>query len=122
MAKKNYSKMSTENVKKEDIKESLDPIAKAVEAAEVAETVEEAVVEETVKEPENKVQIGVVCNCVKLNVRNNPHPNAHIELTIDNGTEVEVTGEEGDFYSVRKGTVSEGFTGWCMKKFIKVKE
>lgn len=117
MAKKNYSKMSTENVKKEDIKESLDPIAEAVEAAEpIAEVVEQP------KEPEKKVKIGVVCDCVKLNVRNNPHPNAHIELVIDKGTEVEVTGEEGDFYSVRKGTVSEGFTGWCMKKFIKVKE
>ena len=119
MAKKNYSKMSTENVKKEDIKESLDPIAEAVEAAEPV--VEETAVEPK-KEPKKKVKIGVVCNCVKLNVRNNPHPNAHVELTIDNGTEVEIVGSEGDFYSVRKGTTTEGFHGWCMKKFIKVKE
>lgn len=118
MAKKNYSKMSTENVKKEDIKESLDPIAEAVEAVEpVVETVEEPT-----KEPEKKIQIGVVCDCVKLNVRNNPHPNASIELTIDKGTEVEITGSEGDFYSVCKGTTTEGFNGWCMKKYIKIKD
>lgn len=118
MAKKNYSKMSTENVKKEDIKESLDPIAEAVEAA---EPVEETAVEPK-KELEKKVKIGVVCDCVKLNVRNNPHPNAHIELTIDKGTEVEIVGSEGDFYRVRKGTTTEGFNGWCMKKYIKVKQ
>ena len=117
MAKKNYSKMSTENVKKEDIQESLDPVVETVEAAEpVVEAVAEAP-----KEPEKKVKIGVVCDCVKLNVRTNPHPNAHIELTINKGTEVEIVGEEGDFYSIRKGTTTEGFNGWCMKKFIKIK-
>lgn len=119
MSKRNYSKMSTENVKKEDIQESLDPIVETVEEA-VTEPVEETVVEQP-KEPEKKVKIGVVCDCVKLNVRSNPHLNAHIELTIDKGTEVEIVGEEGDFYSVRKGTVTEGFNGWCMKKFIKIK-
>lgn len=118
MSKKNYSKMSTDKVKKEDIQESLDPIAEAVEAVEPA--VETVV--EPVEEPEKKVKIGVVCDCVKLNVRTNPHPNAHIERTIDKGTEIEIDGEEGDFYSIRKETVSEGFNGWCMKKFIKIKD
>ena len=112
MAKTNYNKMST---KPEEVAET------PVEAVE--ETVETPIVEEAVveKKPEKKIKKGVVVNCVKLNVRNNPHPNAAIELTIDKGTEVEIVGSNGDFYNVRKDTVTEGFTGWCMKQYISVK-
>jgi hypothetical protein len=110
MAKTNYNKMSDKT--KEDVKKEVEPIVEEV----VTET--EPVVE---KKPEKKVKKGVVVDCLKLNVRTNPHPNAAIELTIDKGTEVEITGENGDFYSVRKGTVTEGFNGWCMKKYISVK-
>ena len=110
MAKTNYNKMA--NNLKEDVKKEVEPVVEEV----ITET--EPVVE---KKPEKKVKKGVVVDCLKLNVRTNPHPNAAIELTIDKGTEVEITGENGDFYSVRKGTVTEGFNGWCMKKYISVK-
>lgn len=108
MAKTNYNKMST---KAEVVVET--PV----------EVVEEPVVEEVVveKKPEKKIKKGIVVNCSKLNVRTNPHPNAFIERTIDKGTEVEIVDSNGDFYSVRKGTPTEGFTGWCMKKYISVK-
>ena len=111
MAKTNYNKMA--NKSKEDVK--IETEAAAVEEV-VTET---APVEE--KKPEKKIKKGIVVDCVKLNVRTNPHPNAAIELTIDKGTEVEIVRSEGDFYFVRKGTPTEGFNGWCMKKYISVK-
>jgi uncharacterized protein YgiM (DUF1202 family) len=124
MAKTNYNKMS--NKPKEDVKNEVEVV---VEETEVAEVITEApAVEETVtdapapeKKPAKKVKIGVVSNCSKLNVRTNPHPNAHVELIIDKGTEVEIVGSNGDFYDVRKGTTTEGFSGWCMKKYISIK-
>ena len=111
MSKKNYNKMYNEtnevaNVEVETV------------TTEVETPVEEVVVE---KAPEKKVKIGVVTDCEKLNVRTNPHPNAAIDLVITKGTEVEIIGAKGDFYNVRKGTTTEGFNGWCMKKYISVR-
>lgn len=118
MAKTNYNKMAK-------IREPIDvpPVAETTSLDEKP-VVEEAIApEEPVVEtkPENKIQKGIVVDCLKLNVRNNPHPNAAIELTIDKGTEVEIVGSNGDFYNVRKGTTTEGFSGWCMKKYISIK-
>lgn len=110
MAKKNYNKMYEET--KEDVKIEVETVV------ENEPTTEDVVVK---KAPEKKVKIGVVANCEKLNVRNNPHPNAAIELVISKGTEVEIVDSNGDFYCVRKGTTTEGFNGWCMKKYISVK-
>jgi uncharacterized protein YgiM (DUF1202 family) len=120
MAKTNYNKMS--NKPKEDVNNEVEVIVEETEVvAEVA--VEETVVEAPTpeKKPAKKVKIGVVSNCEKLNVRSKPHPNAAVELVIDKGTEVEIVGSNGDFYNVRKGTTTEGFSGWCMKKYISVK-
>ena len=113
--KKNYSKISTEKVKAERTEETkvestLEPVI-----SDSANEVTEAPVEK-------KTKIGIVTGCAKLNVRNNPSPNAAIERTIDQRTEVEITGSHGDFYCVRKGDVTNGFTGWCMKKYISVKK
>lgn len=110
--KKNYNKMSTEKAKAETAVDTVidetvvtEPIVKKAEAPK--------------REPK---KFGVVVNCEKLNVRNNPHPNAAIELTIEKGTKVEIVGSNGDFYNVRKGTITEGFDGWCMKKYISVEK
>ena len=110
MAKTNYNKMSK---KTEEV-----PVETG--SFELEQTTTE-VVETKVEEPKVELKKGVVVNCSKLNVRTNPHPNAHVELTIDKGTEVEIVRSEGDFYFVRKGNATEGFNGWCMKKFISVK-
>lgn len=109
MAKKNYSKMSTDKVKSDPVVETS-----SLDVEQTVEVVDEPVVETPVKK-------GVVVNCVQLNVRNNPHPNAAIELVIKQGTEVDIIDSNGDFYHVRKGTTTEGFDGWCMKKYISVK-
>lgn len=119
MAKTNYNKMA--NKAKEDVKnEVVETSSLEIEQTtnEVEPAIEEPIVE---KKPEKKVKKGVVINCSKLNVRTNPHPNAHIELTIDNGTEVIIDRSEGDFYFVHKDNTTEGFNGWCMKKYISVK-
>lgn len=111
--KKNYNKISTEKAKTE----SVEPIVETT-SLDVDTVTEEVVVE---KKPEKKIKKGIVVDCLKLNVRTNPHPNAHIELTIDKGTEVEIVDSNGDFYFVRKDATTEGFNGWCMKKYISVK-
>jgi uncharacterized protein YgiM (DUF1202 family) len=123
MSKTNYNKISKKSESIEPIMEttslgSVEVVADVVETESITVTNSEKVV--TKKKPEKKIKKGVVVDCVKLNVRNNPHPNAAIELTIDKGTEVEITDSVGEFYCVRKGTTTEGFTGWCMKKFISV--
>ena len=120
MGKTNYNKMA--NKPKEDVMPafvettSLDetPVVEEVVAPEAEAVVEEVAVE-------NEVKIGVVVDCMKLNVRNNPSMMAEIALTIDKGTEVEILDECDDFYFVRKDNTTEGFSGWCMKKYISVK-
>ena len=121
MAKTNYNKMSNKNKVEQEVVETssleIEQTTTEIEESVVYTEVEETVVGTTPAE----VKVGVVVDCSLLNVRTNPHPNAHIKLTIPKGTEVEIEGSDGDFYFVRKSTPTEGFCGWCMKKYISVK-
>ncbi len=92
------------------------------ESDNVAEVKTETAESEAVQPQKIEVKKGVVVNCSRLNVRTNPHPNAAVDLIIEEGTEVEITDSNGEFYHVRKGTTTEGFNGWCMKKYIAVKK
>ena len=124
MAKTNYSKMAKVKEDVTPIMETTSLDAKPVveETVVVNTAAEETIAEKVVeKKPEPKIKKGVVINCLKLNVRTNPSSNATIALTIDKGAEVEIVGSTGDFYNVRGGTVTEGFSGWCMKKYISIK-
>lgn len=93
--------------------------------APVEETVEtEVEVVEEVVEPEVPVQetkLGVVTGCQKLNVRAEASANATVLGTIDDNTEVEVNEVESteDFYKI---CTTAGVEGFCMKKFISVKQ
>lgn len=116
MGKKNYNKISTEKVK---------------ENIEVAETKEETVVEpevietkdEPVTEPEApKMVIGIVSGYTKLNVRKKPNANADVECVIPKNSEVEIEYDDGEFYEVCALPGNEYFHGYCMKKFISIKE
>lgn len=99
--KKNYNKISTEAKTEE-------PIVDVVEDVEV--------VEETV--PESVPQIGVVCNCQKLNVRKKPDTDAKVACIINADEEVEIIDDSNkDFYEVKANKVK----GFCMKKYIKIK-
>lgn len=122
MAKTNYNKMSNKN------KEDLEPVIEEV-VTEVDPDVEETIVEveesvtETTEGTIEEVKKGIVIGCSKLNVRNNPAITAAVVCVITKGTEVEVLEDRsyGDFYYVRKGTPTEGFSGYCMKKYISIK-
>lgn len=105
MSKKNYAKYA----KKQDeeiINESI-----------VVEKDVEPVVEDNLVS-ENK--IGIVTNCVRLNVRKEPKTDAAIVCEIDNKTEVEIYENEStrEFYKV---CMASGIEGFCMKKYITIK-
>lgn len=92
--KRNYNKISTE----------------AAKAEPTTEVVEEVI--ETVKDPVHEIKFGVVCKCSKLNVRAAADPNAKIIGTLNNGTQVDIYGEEGEFYKIAPDNA------YCMKKYI----
>lgn len=89
----------------------------------VAEIVEPVVEEEIVETEENVPApaapiIGVVTDCVKLNVRKEPSLDAPILRTILLATEVVINEEESteDFYKV----YVEGLSGFCLKAKINI--
>lgn len=65
------------------------------------------------------LEIGVVSNCKKLNVRAEPDVNADVICVIDKGTKVSIDMIESteDFYAVY---LVSGVEGYCMKEFIAV--
>lgn len=86
-------------VKKSEVKEKLDIIQEATQP--------------------NPTKVGVVKDCIKLNVRHAARPNALVVTTIPLKAEVKVDAsfEHKEFYKVVTETGVEGF---CMKKYIKV--
>lgn len=77
-----------------------------------------------VVEPEPEIfepTIGVVVNCTKLNVREQPSAGADIVCVLVALDEVQIDEDESteDFYKVC--TVS-GLEGFCMKKYIVIRE
>lgn len=66
------------------------------------------------------LEIGVVSNCKKLNVRAEPDVDADVVCIIDEGTEVSIDMIEStdEFYAVY---LVSGVEGYCMRKFIAVK-
>lgn len=109
----NYSKPQTAPV---------EPVVEDDTVVPVIEEVVEEVVEATEPEIEEAVEevtevIGVVTDCVKLNVRKAPNATAEIICTIPLGTEVMIDEDKstGDFYAI---CTEAGVEGYCMKKFI----
>ena len=83
------------------------------EPVEPVESVEPEVIEEV--EP----TIGVVVDCLKLNVREDAETGASIVGTINASTEliIDMAQSTSEFYKV---ITSSGIEGFCMKKFIRV--
>lgn len=116
MSKKNYNKISTE----------------AAKANVEVETTEETVIEEVIEpiveeEPKVEVIYGVVDNCARLNVRSKPNIKSEVVCVIPAGLKVVVEKADvhGNFYKVKSvdnGNASEGFNGFCMKKYITIKK
>lgn len=72
----------------------------------------------TEKLTDNTSSTGVVCNCENLNVREEPSKESKSLCIIKAGDEVEVNGEDTDFYNV---ITESGVKGYCMKQFISLK-
>ena len=81
---------------------------------------EVSAVEETVtEEPVVKEVIGVVVDCVKLNVRAKPNGDADVVGTVNASVDVIIDKKNStnDFYKV---CTAAGLEGYCMKKYIKI--
>lgn len=108
MSKKRYPRETFKNVDEH----KLEPVEEQVDVIEEAP-------EEVLEEPQ-KITIGVVTNCTKLNVREAPNKDSSIICTIDCLTEVMIDDEEStdDFYKV---CIASGTEGFCMKNFISIR-
>lgn len=106
MAKREMKTVKTEETKIEEM---------------VEETVEEVVIPEVKEKVEPKTLRGIVTGCSKLNVRIKANVKADVVSVIDAKTEVVVYPDEStkDWYKVLIKGVNEGF---CMKKFITIKD
>ena len=64
---------------------------------------------------------GVVSGCAKLNIRNSPSTNGNVVCVVDENTRLMISLAEStnEWYSVYN---SAGLNGFCMKKFITVKQ
>lgn len=69
-----------------------------------------------------ETKIGTVIGCQKLNVRKESRLDSPIVCIIDCQTELTINEKESteDFYKVSIDMGTEGFNGYCMKKFITV--
>ena len=124
---KNYTNYSNKSVNKEVEKETVveetveEQVVEAVEenTEEAVETPVEETTEEVVEEASDDeiLDIGVVTDCLKLNVRKQPSKDAEVLKTIDALTEVIILKEVNDFYEVALKT---GESGYCMKKYIAI--
>ena len=113
MANKNYNNYS--KPKKEKPVEPVIP--ETPEAVEEAGLSTAAVIAEPVNEPEvPKVVTGTVINCEKLNIRAEAKVDAKIVGTFFKGQEIEIylDTSTNEFYDVN--------IGFCMKKYIKIKQ
>ena len=120
MSKNNYYKnyIPEEEVTEEEVNTSEE----VEEVVEETEEVKEEAVEEVVEEVKEEVPVvsvekgstfkGFVDGTDKLNVRKSPMN--EIVMIIDNGSEVTIEGEEGDWYRI-----SAPVAGYVMKKFIR---
>ena len=131
MPNTNYNKMYESD--KEPVAMNVTSI-ETVDASEVAKLVsqpEPEVVEPVVTEPEQptasviektepETRKAIVCNCKKLNVRENPKPKANVIMIINEDDEITVytDGSVGNYYSIR---TESGVEGYCVKDYLKMK-
>ena len=109
---KDYTKYSRE------VKTVTEPVV----VEEVVAT--EPVVEEVINEPKQIEPLppksGHVTECIKLNVRKDPSPNAEVIGTVNRGDSLIIDPSPfGDFYKV---ITPYGIEGYCMKKFVYIND
>lgn len=116
------------NVVEETIEEPVveETIEQTIEEPVIEETIEEIseeVVEKSIEEEIEEIKLevtGIVSDCKLLNVRSKPEANAEVVtiLSVDSTVIVCDVNASQDFYKVLVGDLE----GFCMKKFIKIKE
>lgn len=122
---KDYTKYSRE------VKTTVDTIPSMVEevvtepvASEEVFVTEPIAVEEVITESKHIEPLppksGHVTECVKLNVRKEPSPNAEVIGTVNRGDSLIIDPSPfGDFYKV---ITPYGVEGYCMKKFVYIND
>ena len=125
MAKKNFKSekakvvYSDDNTAVDEILEESDVEVMEESTMHSSEEVNVEIHEELEEIPEPKEKIGTV-NCARLNVRVSPMTNASVVCVLDRGANVSITDDSDDeFYNIYTET---GVYGYCVKKFITVKE
>lgn len=113
---RNFEKQLEEN---KVVEETIEEVTENV----IEETIKEQIVEETVKETSDEIQlevIGTVEGCELLNVRSKPEAGAEIVtvIPVDSIVTISDVNASPDFYKILIGDLK----GFCMKKFIKIKE
>lgn len=83
--------------------------------------VDEVAKENVIHEPTVTIMLGVVADCSKLNVREDPSVDADVVCEIPKRTEVMINDDEStdDFYKV---CTDSGIEGFCMKRYIAVRQ
>lgn len=111
--------MPVESIDQPTIKKPQSPEVKMeVERNDVAIAPEIKFVKETVETVSlPKTVEGVVVNCLKLNVRDEPSKDAKVVCVLDAMTEIkiDVTKSTPDWFKI---TTAIGAEGYCMRKFV----
>lgn len=113
----NYNRMYNQTRDFVDEETVVTPVVEE-EPAVVPEVVDEPVTETAEVTP---MLEGVISDCTKLNIRMAPSTDAEIVTVLYAGTKLMVDSEqsEGEWYSV---CTLHGIEGFCMKKFVTIKE
>lgn len=130
MSKTNYNKISTEKANAEVEEVVVEEATAEVETPVAEETIAEveAPIEETPEgaDPGVAMVIGVVSNCVRLNVREKPNIKSDIVCVISKDSEVVIDEDKSTnaFYYVYVSNIVEKthVEGYCMKKYISIKQ
>lgn len=83
--------------------------------------IEEVVPTSEPETQESDLVIGIVTNCLRLNVREKPNINAPIITEVNDLSElmIDLVASNEEWYSV---CTEAGIEGFCMKKFVAIKQ
>ena len=119
-----YSKGPSEIKEQVTVEEPVESVEVVVEEIQTAEIEVETVMEQDapIEEPkieESKPIIGIVTDCARLNVREQPNSSSEVLGVITAETELIIIEEEStkDFYKI---CTSVGLEGYCMKRYVTI--
>ena len=117
MAKHNYTNYSKQSRKPEETPVPTEPVVSMSMRVSVPE-LEETPAANAVAKPEPI--IGVVDNCIRLNVREKPSVDAEVLTALEAGSEVHLLKDEMEngFYKI---CTASGLEGYCMCEYIVLK-